>query len=154
MAKHKVLSVSAIENGTVIDHIPSENLFKVIYILGLDKISTTVTFGANLDSRKLGRKAIIKVSEVFFKDEEINKISLVAPHASLNIIRDYEVVEKRDVTIPDEIVGIVRCFNPKCVTNTEAVTTHFRVQNKQKVALRCHYCEKLTTQEELQFAAS
>ncbi len=154
MAKHKILSVNAIENGTVIDHVPSENLFKVIYILGLEKITTMVTFGANLDSRKLGRKAIIKVSEVFFKDDEINKISLVAPHASLNIIRDYEVVEKRDVTIPDEIIGIVKCFNPKCVTNTEAVTTHFWVQNKQKVALRCQYCEKLTTQEELQFEAS
>lgn len=154
MAQYKELKVSAIENGTVIDHIPSENLFKVITILGLDKISTQVTFGANLDSKKLGQKAIIKVSEVFFEDNEINKISLVAPHARLSVIKEYEVVEKRDVTIPDTIVGIVKCFNPKCVTNNEVITTHFGVINKKDVALRCHYCEKITTQDELRFEAS
>lgn len=154
MAQYKELKVSAIENGTVIDHIPSENLFKVITILELDKISTQVTFGANLDSKKLGQKAIIKVSEVFFEDNEINKISLVAPHARLSVIKEYEVVEKRDVTIPDTIVGIVKCFNPQCVTNNEAITTHFNVINKKDVALRCHYCEKITTQEELRFEAS
>jgi aspartate carbamoyltransferase regulatory subunit len=154
MSHYKELKVSAIENGTVIDHIPSENLFKVITILGLDRITTQITFGANLDSKKHQRKAIIKVSEVFFENHEINKISLVAPHARLNIIRDYEVVEKRDVTIPDTVVGIVKCFNPKCITNNEAVTTHFYVKNKEDVALRCHYCEKITTQDELQFVAS
>ncbi|MDK2841941.1 MAG: aspartate carbamoyltransferase regulatory subunit [Anaerophaga sp.] len=154
MVHNKELKVSAIENGTVIDHIPSDNLFKVITILGLDKITTQVTFGANLDSKKLGRKAIIKVSEVFFEDNEINKISLVAPHARLNVIKNYQVVEKRDVTIPDTIVGIVKCFNPKCITNNEAVTTHFKVVNKKDVALRCHYCEKITTQDELRFEAS
>jgi aspartate carbamoyltransferase regulatory subunit len=154
MSHYKELKVSAIENGTVIDHIPSDNLFKVITILGLDKINTQITFGANFDSKKLGQKSIIKVSEVFFEDHQINKISLVAPHARLNIIRDYEVVEKRDVMIPDTIIGIVKCFNPKCITNNEAVTTHFNVLNKKEVALRCHYCEKITTQEELRFEAS
>ena len=154
MAHYKELKVSAIENGTVIDHIPTENLFKVITILGLDKTGTQITFGANLDSKKLGKKAIIKVSEVFFEDHEINKISLVAPQARLNVIREFEVVEKSDVTIPDRIIGIVKCFNPQCITNNEAVTTHFEVQNKKNVALKCHYCEKLTTQDELKFEAS
>ena len=154
MAHSKELKVSAIENGTVIDHIPTENLFKVITILGLDRTETQITFGANLDSKKQGKKAIIKVSEVFFADHEINKISLVAPHARLNVIRNFEVVEKSDVTIPDQIVGIVKCFNPQCITNNEAVTTHFIVQNKKNVALKCHYCEKITTQEELKFEAS
>ncbi len=154
MIQNKILNVSALENGTVIDHIPSENLFKVIGILGLDKIPNMITFGANLDSKKLGKKAIIKVSEVFFKDNEINKISLVAPHASLNIIKNYEVIEKSEVTIPEEIVGIVKCINPQCVTNNEPVTTRFFVQNKQTVALKCHYCEKITSQAELHFAVS
>ncbi|MFO8002016.1 MAG: aspartate carbamoyltransferase regulatory subunit [Marinilabilia sp.] len=154
MAQYKELKVSAIENGTVIDHIPTENLFKVITILGLDRTSTQITFGANLDSKKLGKKAIIKVSEVFFEDHEINKISLVAPDARLNVIRDFEVVEKSDVTIPDRIVGIVKCFNPQCITNNEAITTHFIVKNKKNVALKCHYCEKITTQDELRFKAS
>lgn len=154
MVHGKELKVSAIENGTVIDHIPTDSLFKVIKILALDKTNKQVTFGANLDSKKLGRKAIIKISEVFFEDNEINKISLVAPHARLNVIKNYQVVEKRDVTIPDTIVGIVKCFNPKCITNNELVTTRFNVINKKEVALRCHYCEKITTQDELKFVNS
>lgn len=94
MDKNKELKVSAIKNGTVIDHIPANQLFRVISILGLNKISNQITFGTNLESRQLGHKAIIKVSEMFFEDNEINKIALVAPLAKLNIIRDYEVVEK------------------------------------------------------------
>jgi len=149
MVQHKHLQVSAIENGTVIDHIPAESLFNVINILGLDQIPNQITFGANLDSRKLGKKAIIKVAEKFFEDSEINKISLVAPHAKLNIIRDYEVVEKRDVEIPDEITGIVKCFNPKCISNHEQVKTRFRVEDKDDLALKCAYCEKITSKGEL-----
>ena len=107
------LKVSAIKEGTVIDHIPAKNLFKVISILGLDTITNQITFGTNLDSKKLGGKAIIKVSDKFFADNEINKIALIAPHAKLNIIRDYEVVEKKIVETPSTIIGIVKCFNPK-----------------------------------------
>ena len=105
MEEKKELKVNAIKNGTVIDHIPSQSLFSVMNILGLNKIGHQVTFGFNLESKKLGKKAIIKVADIYFKDEEINKISLVAPDAKLNIIRDYEVVEKRVVTVPDEITG-------------------------------------------------
>ena len=82
MAKQKQLQVSAIENGTVIDNIPASSLFDVITILGLDKIPNQTTFGANLDSQKFGKKAIIKVADKFFERVEINKISLVAPHAN------------------------------------------------------------------------
>ncbi|MCD6354162.1 MAG: aspartate carbamoyltransferase regulatory subunit [Prolixibacteraceae bacterium] len=143
------LKVSAIKNGTVIDHIPAKNLFKVISILGLDKIENQITFGTNLESEKLGAKAIIKVSDKFFEDDEINKIALIAPHAKLNIIKDYEVVEKRIVEIPDTIQGIVRCFNPKCITNNEKITTCFTVVSKEKLALKCRYCEKITTEEQM-----
>jgi len=150
MSKQKQLQVSAIENGTVIDHIPASSLFDVISILGLDNIPNQITFGTNLDSKKFEKKAIIKVSDKFFERDEINKISLVAPHANLNIIRDYEVIEKRDVTIPDEVIGIVKCFNPKCITNSEPITTRFKVEDKIDLALKCFYCEKNTTREELQ----
>jgi aspartate carbamoyltransferase regulatory subunit len=146
----KQLSVSAIQNGTVIDHIPAKHLFKVIQILGLDKIGHQITFGTNLESKKLGKKAIIKISEKFFADDDINRIALVAPDAKLNIIRDYEVVEKKVVEVPDIIIGIARCMNPKCITNFEPVTTRFRVVSKKNVTLRCHYCEKITNQENLQ----
>ena len=143
------LKVSAISSGTVIDHIPSKNLFKVISILELDKTKNMITFGANLDSDKLGSKAIIKVSNQFFEDDDINRISLIAPHAKLNIIKDYEVVEKKVVEIPDAVVGIVKCFNPKCITNNEEITTSFEVVSKDPIDLKCKYCEKITHQDQM-----
>jgi aspartate carbamoyltransferase regulatory subunit len=150
MKEPKQLSVSAIQNGTVIDHVPANTLFKVIQILGLDRIENQITFGTNLESKKLGRKAIIKISGIYFEDEDINRIALVAPEAKLNIIKDYEVVEKRVVVVPDYITGIAKCMNPKCITNFESVTTKFKVVSKKNVALKCHYCEKITTQENMQ----
>lgn len=149
MKDRKQLVVSAIKDGTVIDHIPANDLFKVISILGLDHIETYITFGTNLDSKKLGKKAIIKVSEVFFRQEDINRIALVAPEAKLNIIRDYQVVEKMIVEVPDEISGIAKCVNPMCITNKEEVKTKFQVVNKKEVSLKCHYCEKITDQNNL-----
>ena len=147
--KDKRLSVSAIKEGTVIDHVPASALFKVVSILNLEKLDTMITIGNSLGSDKLGKKGIIKLSKVFFKDDDINKIALVAPCAKLNLIRDYEVVEKRVVEIPDEIVGIAKCVNPKCITNNEAVTTRFEVVSKSEVKLKCHYCEKITSRHEV-----
>jgi aspartate carbamoyltransferase regulatory subunit len=143
------LKVSAIKDGTVIDHIPAKNLFKVISILGLDNIENQITFGTNLDSEKLGAKAIIKVSDKFFENDEINKIALIAPHAKLNIIRDYEVVEKKIVEIPEVIKGIVKCFNPKCITNHEKISTCFTVISKESLELKCRYCEKITSEDQI-----
>jgi len=152
MAKDiKRLKVSAIRNGTVIDHIPASNLFKVISILGLDNIDNQITFGTNLESKKLGSKAIVKISDKFFIDEEINRIALAAPQAKLNIIRDYKVEEKKEVIVPDEFTGIVKCVNPKCITNNDDVKTKFRVVSKKEVSLKCHYCEKITDQEHMVF---
>ncbi len=148
--KDKRLSVSAIKNGTVIDHIPAEVLFKVVSILKLHTIDNMITIGNSLESGKLGKKGIIKLSEVFFHDSEINKIALVAPCAKLNIIRNYEVADKRVVQIPDEIIGIVKCVNPKCITNNEKVTTRFEVVSKSEVKLKCHYCEKITDRDNIQ----
>ncbi|MCQ2204980.1 MAG: aspartate carbamoyltransferase regulatory subunit [Bacteroidales bacterium] len=147
--EQKELKVSAIKNGTVIDHIPAQNLFKVISLLGLANIDNQVTFGTNLESHKLGRKAIIKVADKFFADDEINKIALVAPQAKLNIIKNYEVVEKKTVTVPDEINGIVKCFNPKCVTNHQPIATKFALVSRDPLALKCHYCEKVTTEKQM-----
>ena len=98
MEKH--LKVSAIKDGTVIDHIPTNALFKVIRILKLEECIQMVTFGNNLDSKAMGRKAIIKIANRYFADEEVNKIALVAPYAKLNTIRDYKVIEKRVVETP------------------------------------------------------
>lgn len=146
----KELKVSAIKNGTVIDHIPSPSLFKVITILGLDKTEHQVTFGTNLESRQLGTKAIIKVTDIFFKDDEINKIALVAPDAKLNIIKDYQVVEKKVVNIPDYVLGLAKCMNPQCITNNEEMLPKFEVTQKKPVALKCEYCEKITDSQHLE----
>ena len=147
--KDKILEVSAIKDGTVIDHIPADSLFKVISILGLDAMDNKITFGSNLESKKLGRKAIIKLSQVFFRDTDINKIALVAPEAKLNIIKNYEVVEKKIVEVPNDIVGIVKCMNPQCVSNSEEIITRFKVVSKKDIQLKCHYCEKITDKEHM-----
>jgi len=141
MKKHE-LQVAALENGRVIDHIPSEKLFDVVSLLGLQQMSNNITIGFNLHSKKLGSKGIIKIADKFFCDEEINRIAVVAPNVKLNIIRDYEVVEKRATQLPDELNGIVKCPNLKCITNNEPMPTLFHVIDKEKGILKCHYCEK------------
>ncbi|MBO4402368.1 MAG: aspartate carbamoyltransferase regulatory subunit [Bacteroidales bacterium] len=149
--KKKELVVSAIKNGTVIDHIPADKLFQVVRILDLDHNDSQTLFGTNLSSQKLGKKAIIKIQDKFFETNEINKIALVCPTATLTIIKDYEVVEKRAVTIPNEFEGIVKCFNPKCITNHEQVTPKFRVLDAHDIKLQCHYCQKITKEETISF---
>ncbi len=147
----KELKVSAIENGTVIDHIPSNAVFQVIRILKLESFNNMVLFATNLESKKYGTKGIIKVSNKFFRPEELNKIALVAPHASIIEIRDFQVHGKQIVETPDFIKGIVKCFNPNCITNIEQLTAKFSVLDKEEIRLKCHYCEKITTKKTLEF---
>jgi len=151
MDTDKKLKVSAIKDGTVIDRIPPQSLFKVIEILGLDQTDHQITFGTNLESKHLGKKAIIKITDSFFEDEDINRIALIAPDAKFNVIKNYEVVEKRQVEIPDQIRGIARCVNPKCITNHQNVETGFTTKKeKGGISLVCHYCEKITSAKNLQ----
>ena len=134
--------VAAIENGTVIDHIPADKTYQVANLLGLFSIASPVTIGINYPSLKVGNKGIIKISDKFFTDDEISRLSVVAPKVILNIIRDYEVVEKKTVETPDELRGIVRCNNPVCVTNNEPVPTIFHIVDKDRGICKCHYCDK------------
>ena len=147
----KELKVSAIENGTVIDHIPTQSVFQVIRILNLTEYGDQLLTGTNLDSRKMGKKGIIKVTNKFFKSDEINKIALVAPTATLIVIKNFKVVEKKHVQVPEEVEKIVKCFNPNCITNHEDVTTRFNVIEKEELKLRCHYCEKITAKDNMVF---
>ena len=140
---HPELSVSAIRSGTVIDHLESDATFKVADILGVQHEKDVVLVGANLPSDRLGRKGIIKVGNRELTPEEVNKIALIAPHATVNIIKDFKVVNKYDVEVPEEIEGIVRCFNPRCVTNQEAVVGRFRVLQSSPPVLRCLFCERI-----------
>jgi len=146
------LKVSAIENGTVIDHIPSNRVFQVIKLLDLTTIQDQIFVGVNLESEKLkGGKGIVKVSNRYFEDWEIDKISLVAPMATLIEIKNYDVVVKRKVAIPDKIQAIVKCFNPNCITNHQPIDTSFNVIDKDDLKLQCHYCEKITAKNNIVF---
>jgi len=149
MTTRKEFIVSAIENGTVIDHIPAKSVFQVIKILQLEESDDMVLFGTNLDSKKYGKKGIVKVKNKFFKNNDINKIALVAPKATLIVIKDYQITSKHVVQLPDHVEGIVKCFNPNCITNHEKVETKFNLIDKEEVKLRCHYCEKITDKKNM-----
>ena len=139
----KELKVSALENGTVLDHIPAENVHRALDILGLKGLSNQITIGINLNSKLFGKKGIIKIADRFFEDDELNKLALIAPHATVNIIRNFQVVEKKKLTMPEEIEGIAKCMNPKCITNHQPVKTRFAViEEGNEISLLCHYCEK------------
>ena len=124
--KKKELQVAALENGTAIDHIPPSQLFKVASFQGM-----------------------IKIADKFFEEDEINRIAMIAPNIILNIIRDYEVVEKKTVTLPDELIGLVKCNNPKCITNNEPMLSRFHVIDKEKGTIKCHYCERKINKEDI-----
>ena len=137
--KREQLMVAAIENGTVIDHIPSDKLFEVIRLLGIEELDhDTVFIGYNLQSSAMKRKSIIKIANRFFSEVELNQLSVVAPNVTLSIIKDYTVVEKRAVVLPTELNNIVRCNNPKCICNNEPMSTRFVVSQG---ILICHYCD-------------
>jgi len=142
--------VKAIENGTVIDHISPDALFKIIKILGLERDSHRLTFGQNLESRRMGKKAIIKINDRYCEQEEINKIALFSPSAVVNIIRDFKVAEKLPVAPPESIEGFVRCINPTCITNNQPVRTRFDVIGGDGLSLRCKYCEKITLHQQIE----
>lgn len=139
-SKKKELAVAALRNGTVIDHIPSRSLFRAVHILGIEGMENGVTIGNNLPGSSMGRKGIIKVDGVEFDRDVLNRIAVVAPSATINIIRDYDVAEKHAVELPETLIGTVRCPNPKCITNNEPMDTRFDVTERSTPILRCHYC--------------
>lgn len=140
MSDKKELAVAALRNGTVIDHIPSSALFKAVELLGIPAMDRAITIGYNLPSSRLGSKSIIKIADTELDSDTLSRIAVIAPSAVINTIRDYEVVEKNPVTLPDEIVGIVECDNPKCVSRNEPIPSRFEVVSKSPVRVRCHYC--------------
>lgn len=147
---NKELQVKALENGTVIDHIPSDKLFKVVSLLKLDGLKDQITIGNNLSSKQMGSKGIIKVADRYYAEEEVNRIALVAPMAKINIIKNFEVIEKKILTLPDNFIGLVKCPNPKCITNNEPMKTRFETVSKEPVVLKCLYCEREVQEDGIQ----
>lgn len=146
----KELRVSAIEKGTVIDHIPSKEVMKVVKILGIADYDNMILIGTNLESKKYPNKGVIKIANAYLNPREINKICLFAPKATIVTIENYEVVSKEIVQIPDNIEGIVKCHNKKCITNFEEIETKFEVIEKTNgIKLKCHYCEKVSEGDQI-----
>lgn len=139
----KELKVPRIKDGSVIDHITAGNAVKVLHILGIPKASSsTVSVAMNVRS-KLGKKDIVKVENRELDPQEVDKIALIAPKATINIIREYEVARKHKVKLPDEIVGIVSCSNPTCVSNAnEPVESRFKIISRDPPKIKCYYCER------------
>ncbi len=138
----KELKISAIEEGTVIDHIPTDATFKVVEILDLHNQKGIVSIATNLQSKRIGKKAIVKVAGKSLTQDEVNKIAIVAPEATVNIIKNYNVKEKIKVKSPDVIDNVVKCSNPVCITNNEQIPTKFYVVKKDPLKIKCHYCER------------
>jgi aspartate carbamoyltransferase regulatory subunit len=138
----KELRVSKIKDGTVIDHINGGYALDVVKILGITgQEKRVMTIAINVPSKRFGVKDIVKIEGRALSPREVNRIALVAPHASINIIRNYSVVEKLEVKLPKVIEGIVKCANPTCISNSdEPVVTKFYVKNEEPLMLKCHYC--------------
>ncbi len=140
----RAYKVYSIENGTVIDHIPTPLALKLIRILGLEN-EGIMTIGIGFHSDKNpGGKDIVKVENRELSHDETNKIALIAPEATINIIKDGKVLEKRQIKLPSEVREIMACPNPNCATNVLGAGTHFLLDNRDKVTYRCRYCERTT----------
>ena len=147
------LKIKAIENGTVIDHITANKSLHILKILELpDDEIINVTVAMNVSSGQTGRKDIVKIENREIDTKELNQIALIAPKATINIIRDYEVIKKDKIILPEVITSIIKCTNDKCITNyeNEPIKSKFKVIESQPPVLRCHYCEKLIKNEDIE----
>ena len=147
------LKIKAIENGTVIDHITANKALHILKILGLpDAETTNVTVAMNVSSAEIGRKDIVKIENRELDPEELNQIALIAPKATINIIRDFKPIRKNKIVLPEKITSILKCTNPKCITNyeNEPITPIFNVIENYPPVVRCHYCEKLIKTEDIE----
>jgi len=138
----KELRVSKIKDGTVIDHINGGYALDVVKILGITgREKRVMTIAINVPSKRFKVKDIVKIEGRALNSQEVNRIALVAPHASINIIRNYCVVEKLEVKLPQVIESTVKCVNPTCISNSEEpVSTRFYVKSEEPLMLKCHYC--------------
>jgi aspartate carbamoyltransferase regulatory subunit len=147
------LRVTKIKDGTVIDHIRGGYALDVAKILGLtgkEKRVTTMTLAINVPSKRFGVKDIVKIEGKALSPQDVNRIALVAPHASINIIQNYAVVKKLEVKLPRTIEGTVKCGNPCCISNSdEPITSKFHVKREEPLLLKCHYCGVTLEQAEV-----
>jgi aspartate carbamoyltransferase regulatory subunit len=151
MAEEKELRVQKIKKGTVIDHISAGGALSVLKILNIrDLEDNVVSIVMNVPSQTLGRKDIVKVEGRELHPNEVDKIALIAPRSTINIIRDYVVVEKQKPRLPKFIKGIVKCANVTCVSNsTEPADSMFFVELDEPLRLRCYYCNRYLEKDDI-----
>ena len=143
MIKEKTLSVSAIREGTVIDHIAAGNGLQIVRLLKLDANGRMVSIGLNLKSQSMGLKDLIKLETIFLSQSQAGQIAIFAPQATVNVIENYKVVKKFRVEMPEAIPALLACPNIRCISNAESVQTLFSVEaSPNQVLLRCRFCEK------------
>jgi aspartate carbamoyltransferase regulatory subunit len=142
--------IPAIKDGSVIDHIPSRETFRIMRILNPQEFNHPITVTLNLESDKIGKKGVIKIDDRFLTEKEVNKIAILAPSATVSIIKNYKIENKIKVQIPAELLGIINCSNPSCVTNKEKVTTNFKVMRTEPLEVKCLYCEKVYDKDEIE----
>ena len=146
----KTLSVSAIKNGTVIDHIPSGQALTIVRLLMLLNKNHRVTLGLNLLSPSMGLKDLIKVEDRFLTEKEAHDIAVFAPNATLSSIKNYKVQNKIKVKLPTAVEKLLLCPNPRCISRCEPIDSLFFVEElKNAIHLRCNYCEKNFVREEI-----
>ena len=145
------LYVKKIRNGTVIDHISAGYALDVLKILNVTgKEANTVGVVINVPSKHIGKKDIVKIEGGELKPEDVDKIALISPKATINIIHEYDVVEKKKVSLPRDITGIIKCGNPVCISNSkEPVSSLFHVQEVEPIRLRCHYCNRTMEKKDI-----
>jgi aspartate carbamoyltransferase regulatory subunit len=146
----KTLPVSAIKEGTVIDHIPQGSALIIIRLLKISDHENRTTVGLNLSSRSMGYKDLIKIQNRFLTEKEAQDIAVFAPHATISIIRDYQVEKKLKASLPKLVENLLICPNPFCICRSEPIASLFHVEEfKQKIFLRCDFCEKLFERSEI-----
>lgn len=145
----KEIMIPAIEEGTVIDHIPSRETFKIIRLIDPQEFEHTISLALNLKSNKMGKKGVIKISNRTLTQEEVNKVAILAPQATVSIIKDYKVKDKIIVSVPKVVEKIVKCSNPNCVTNIEEVRTMFSLVSEEPFKMRCSYCERTMSRDDI-----
>jgi len=138
----KKLQVEAIQQGSVIDHIPTQQGVKILRFFNLTQTHEKITIGLNLATHTGQTKDLIKVENTFISDEQANQLALFAPSATINQIKDFQVVHKFQVQLPDSFIGVLACPNSNCISHNEPVDTRFYVKKKATLKLKCHYCEK------------
>jgi len=146
----KELKIQKIKNGTVIDHLPQDTALDVLRILNIDgNTNHTVSLIMNIKG-KTGTKDIVKVEDKILKPEETDKIALIAPNATVNVIKNYKVVKKNVVKLPEKLENVLKCANPNCITNkNEPITACFKVEGQSPTVLRCDYCERLMEETDI-----